>query len=177
MTDEKVQLTRVQMERLNEQAAVQAAAEPKPQEPKKVYRQVDASRIRQAEFLRQDWVCTAEFGTTIDEVRDEGYFAHKASEFKPYDEITVRVDDGTWMAKLMVLECGRNWARTYMMAFYKLTTSDVSRTMSLPKLKVDFKGPHLKFCVIRIADNQILQDKMDSEEQARAWIVNRENKQ
>jgi hypothetical protein len=176
-TNEKVQLTRGQMERLVEHATAQeqAQASAPPAEQKELPpRQVDMSRVREAEFLRTDWVCTAEFGTTIEQVRDEGYFAHIAARLHAYDHIEVRVDDGTWLAQLLVLECGRNWARTHLLSFHNLTSSDVARTMSVPKVRIEWKGPHLQFCVIRKSDNQILQDKLSSEEAARAWVAARE---
>jgi len=170
-------LTRGQMERLVEHASAQVTAEAQATtEKRKEPRTVNASRFREAEFLRHDWVVTAEFGTTIEEVRDEGYFAHVAARLSPYDEITVRVDDGIWMAKLVVLECGRNWARTAMLHFYKLTTTDIARTMSMPKVNIIWKGPHLKFCVIRASDNSIIAQELGTEDAARSWITSHEAK-
>jgi hypothetical protein len=176
MANEKVQLTRGQMERLVEHAEAQeqAQAAAAPVTRADPVRQIDAGRMQAAEFQRHDWVVTAEFGTTIEQVRDEGFFSHVAAKLSAYDHIEVRVDDGTWIAELLVLECGRNWARTYLLSYHSLTTADIARTMSVPKLKIEWKGPHLKFCVIRKSDAMILQDKLPTEEQARSWVAARE---
>ena len=181
--NENVKLNRDQMQRLvehvNEQTAAQSAnvqSADVPTEPgrRKDPLQLGAERVTQAEYSRNLWVATAVFGTTIQDVRDEAYFAHVASKLKPYDRIEVRTDDGSWFAELLVTETGRNWARTYLLSLHKLTTSDIARTMSIPTLEVVWKGPHLLFCVIRKSDKEILQDKCTSEAQAYAWIRNRE---
>ena len=175
---EEVKLNRDQMQRLVDQANAQKAAMPdvpQDEKPKAPPVQLSPERIDQAEFRRNLWVATAPFGTTIEQVRDESFFSHVAAKLKPYDHIEVRTDSGEWIAELLVTEAGRNWTRTYLLSHHRLTTSDIARTMSNPTLEVTWKGPHLLFCVIRKSDSAILQDKMPTEEGARAWIRNRES--
>jgi len=133
------------------------------------------SRMGGSEYLRQDWVCTAEQGTQIEDLLDPAYWAHVSAQFKPYDHVEVRIDDGTWLVQLLVLEASRNWARVHLLQEHKLTTSDVSQTQATaPKHKVEWKGPHLKHCVIRIADSEVVKDGISDKRDAYLWMNNHE---
>lgn len=142
-----------------------------PDEAKKSV-QINPMRVKLAEVDRQDWVATAEMGTTLEQIIEPSYWAHMASRLKPYDHIEVRVDDGIWLAQLLVKEAGRNWAAVLMLQSYKLETADVSQTRS-SKYKVDWKGPHLKYCVIRLEDGERLQEQMNKRD-AQVWLENYE---
>lgn len=143
-----------------------------PDEAKKPIVQINPMRVKLAEVDRQDWVATAEMGTTLEQIVEPSYWAHLASRLKPYDHIEVRVDDGIWLAQLLVKEAGRNWAAVLMLQSYKLETADVAQTRS-SKYKIDWKGPHLKFCVIRLEDGERLQEQM-SKRDAQVWLENYE---
>ena len=118
---------------------------------------------------RQDWVVTAEFGTTPEQVLDTSYWAHVSSKFSPYDHIEVRCDDGSWILELIVTSCDRNWARVFLAQRYDLTTADVSETQ-VQKHKVQWRGPHLLFGVLRLSDSQVVQEKLRTKEEATAWM-------
>lgn len=143
-----------------------------PDEAKKPIVQINPMRVKLAEVDRQDWVATAEMGTTLEQIIEPSYWAHMASKLKPYDHIEVRVDDGIWLAQLLVKEAGRNWAAVLMLQSYKLETADVAQTRS-SKYKIDWKGPHLKFCVIRLEDGERLQEQMTKRD-AQVWLENYE---
>ena len=136
------------------------------------HRMISPTRVALAEYDRQDWVATAEVGTTKEEVLDPAYWAHLAAKMKPYDKIEVRVDDGEWMMELVVLACDRTWAKVHMLHFYQLAKVE-TKNMSTKHDPV-WKGPHLKWCVIRNSDQTIVQEKLDSREAANVWIKEHE---
>lgn len=139
---------------------------------KTVHSQIDPSRVKLAEIERNEWVCTAEFGTTLEQVLSPGFWAHKARDLRPYDHIEVRVDDGTWIAQLLVKEAGRNWASVLLLQKFDLDTTDISQTRAA-EYKVWWGGPHLKYCVLRISDSARLQEQL-TKEAAKAWMENYE---
>ena len=131
-------------------------------------------RMRLAEVERQEWVCNCEFGTTIDDIQQPGYWAHMASKLKPYDHIEARVDDSTWLAHLLVLEAGRNWARVIVLNSWRLDSADISQTIAAEEHKVMWKGPQYKFSVIRVRDSALLSKEHRTREQADDWLRNYE---
>ncbi len=112
---------------------------------------LDPSRMQLAEYLRNDWVVTAEQGTLPEDIVNTAYFAHMASQMKPYDHLEVRVDDGTWLANLIVLQVERNWVRVKLLSMVDLTTTE--QVEGAPSIySAQWKGPHLKWSVIRSSD-------------------------
>jgi hypothetical protein len=176
------QLNRQQRERLLAERAEHATpVDPTaPEPPQAPTRQItiEAGRIILAEFGRNEWIATATPGTTIEEVRDEGYFAHRAKDFRPYDRIEMRIDDGSWLAELLVLEVTRTYCRTALLNFYRLTTDDVARTKaSQDRYAIKFRGPHLQFSVIRNSDNVVMSEHHRTMQQAESWLRDHEKSQ
>lgn len=134
---------------------------------------LNPSRFELVEYERQDWIVTAEMGTVLSDLIDPGYWAHVSAKMKPYDQIQVRVDDGSWLVNLLVLDCSRNWAKVYVMSEHKLTTADVSRSQA-ESYSVEYKGPHRKFCVIRKSDNDAVHEGEADKETAIQWMLNHE---
>jgi hypothetical protein len=136
---------------------------------------IQPQRCQLAEYGRQDWVVTVEEGTTLDQVLEPGFWSMVSVKFKAYDHIEVRSEDGAWFAQLIVLDCSRNWARVYKTAYHALTTKDVSISQTeQPKFYTKFKGPILKWCVIRTSDNEIISKEHINADVARESMVNYE---
>lgn len=134
---------------------------------------LNPQRMRLAEYETQHWVCTAEQGTVVKDLLEPSYWAHCSAQFKPYDHVEVRIDDGTWLVNLLVLGCDRNWARVHLLSEHKLTSADVSLSQAV-KHEVQWKGPHLKFCVIRLSDKEVVKDGIADKKDAFAWMSNHE---
>jgi len=132
---------------------------------------LNPSRFGLAEFERQDWVATAEMGIKPEDLLDPGYWAHVSARMKPFDRIEIRAEDGSWIAELLVLGCDRNWAKIHIMSAHNLTNTDVSQTQSASiQHKVEWKGPHKKFVVIRLADSNILKEGIADKAEAYLWM-------
>jgi len=138
----------------------------------RVTTQATPMRMRLAEIERHDWVNNAEFGTTLDDVKEPGYWAHMAKQMTPYDHIECRVDDSTWLAHLLVLEVGRNWARVMVLNHWRLDGSDVAQTILQEQFRIDWKGPQHKFAVIRVRDNAMISKEHRTREQAQDALRN-----
>lgn len=134
---------------------------------------INPTRMRLAEYDRQDWVCNAELGTTVEDILKVEFWTHMAALMKPYDHIEVRIDDGSWVAFLIVTACDRNWAKVQLLSKHQLV-ADVTQPVSSIKHRVDHKGPQLKWCVIRVADGERVQSEMASKEAASEWLRNYE---
>lgn len=134
----------------------------------------DPRRFQLSEYVYRNHTLTVEQGTTLDDVLDKAFFANFASQLSPYDEITVRVDDGTFYARLLVTSCGRTWAVCKPIFHLKLTTADVDMTQAeaFDGYEVRFRGPACKWSVIRKQDNKLLVEKLDDKLAAETWLSN-----
>lgn len=131
-------------------------------------------RFGLAESKRQDWVVDAEEGHTVEQVLDPMYWAHVAARLAQYDRIEVRVDTGEWMLDLIVIQAGRNFARVHVAARYDFTGAAEGAPREAIKHRVEWKGTHKKFCVIRNADSALLQEGFQTKELAAEWMNNHE---
>ncbi len=126
------------------------------------------NRVLLAEAARNLWVANAEEGTTIQDVLEPSYWAHKASELRPYDRIEVRLETGEWVAEVMVVSQGLNWAKVHLLHKHDLMLSTEAPPESQKHI-VKWRGPQHKWCVVRIADNACLQNNMEKE-LAEDWL-------
>lgn len=147
-------------------AAAASAATAKPA------RILNPQRMGLAESLRQDWVVNAEEGTTPQEVMAPEYWAHMASQLQQFDHVEVRMETGEWIAQLVVVSTGRNWAQMHLAGLIELEKRNEAAVAA--KHRVDWKGPQKKFSVIRSADQVAIQDGFASRVEADRWLANYE---
>ena len=135
---------------------------------------LDPSRFTLDEHANQNWTLTVEQNTTLDDVLKPEFLANVANRLHPYDRIRVRIDTGEWYAELLVVQCGRVWAK-----IVPLFTIDLVEKMdeevegeAFDQFIIQFRGPHLKFCVVRKIDKEPIKDKLDSKVEAQQWLAN-----
>lgn len=131
-------------------------------------------RIGEAQYKRNEWVVEAEEGTVPDDVLEPVYWSHVAGKFNPMDRIEVRMETGDWVMELIVVQAQRNWARVHVTAFHDLRTTSAEAPASSVKHRVLWKGNHKKHCVIRIADNALIQEGLATKALAEEWMANHE---
>jgi hypothetical protein len=137
---------------------------------------VDPQRMQVAEYVRREWVVTAEEGTSIDDIVHPGYWAHMARQLALYDRIEVRIDTGEFLLELVVKSVGPNWAQVAVLQHHKLVgVADEETSNSHSELDVKFKGPIRKWCVVRKSDDEILHEKEESKLAASTWAAQYES--
>jgi hypothetical protein len=136
---------------------------------------LNPQRRYQAEQARNDWVVNAEAGTTINDVLNPAYWAHVAQDFTDYDHVEVRLETGEWVLELTVIEHDRSWAKMFVRHRYDLEEVE---PMPAPEARhiVDYKGPQLKHCVIRISDREVIQSGISTKVEAQRWMVDYEQR-
>lgn len=137
-----------------------------PQKKRSVF--ADPSRILPAEFKRHDFVLDVPPGITIEDCLEPDFWAITADKLEPYDHVEVRQEDGSWIAELLVMRCERTWAKVHLLNKYDLGDTKVPEEIE-HKHSVEWKGPHLKWAVIRRSDGAILKDRCEKSE-AIAWL-------
>lgn len=134
-------------------------------EDKKRSVQISPGRMKLSQYERQEWVANAPEGCTVDDIKEQGFWSLMAHLMKPYDRIEVRADDGTWMAELVVVGCGRNWAKVHILNHYKLSSA-TEEMKGDSEFRVEFKGPQKKWCIIRNSDDEFIREGIASKDEA-----------
>lgn len=149
------------------------AEAPKQRAAEEPGRQLPPARLKGREFANQDHAATVEQGTTVEDLKRPEFWSHVAPKLRPYDEIRVSVDDGTFYARLLVLSVGRNWAKTHVLENHTLTSKDVDMTQAegYDGYEVKYRGAHCKFSVIRKADSTVIHEGMTSKAEAETWLA------
>lgn len=130
---------------------------------------LSAPRFKEAIYELREWVVNAPEKVTIEDVQRPEFWSHVAPKMRPYDEIRVRAEDGTWYARLLVTGTDRTWARVAVLEYKKLTTYDVSQTQSA-RFELRLRGPQHKWCVIRLLDNQVIKSECQTRDEAAMWL-------
>jgi len=133
---------------------------------------LDPTRFALDEYQNANYTLTVESGTSLEDVLQPAFLANVAPKLRPYDRIRVRVDSGEWYAELLVLSCGRVWAKMVPIFTLDLTSQEIEQMVagSLDQFYIKHRGPHLGWCVIRAEDNEPLKEQCASKREAQVWL-------
>jgi hypothetical protein len=120
--------------------------------------------FHRSEHVEQRYVCKVPPGFPIEKVLEPGYWAHVAHLLKPWDEISIRWDDFSSKARLVVTDVGALYAKVALESMTKLEVKVEDATL----LEVEWSGPHTKFRVKRGKD--VLKDGFADKKLAQRWI-------
>lgn len=152
------------------------AAAPAPAAPAKARAVVvDPQRMQVAEYVRREWVVTAEEGTSVDDIVHPGYWTHMARQLALYDRIEVRIDTGEFLLELLVKSVGPNWAQVAVLHHHDLAGVAADESDARSELEVLFKGPIRKWSVVRKSDGDILHEKEETKLAASNWAAQYES--
>ena len=144
----------------------QAAAEEKSRDPGMAV----PNRVQMAEHGRNIHLYTAPSGAIPDDMLAPEYWGLVAKNFAPYDHVEVRCDDGTFWGEYLVLASDRTWAKLHPLRVVDLPNAKVEEVD--PRFKIEWKGPHLKFCVIRLDDSSTVHEGEQERSAAALWLQN-----
>lgn len=134
---------------------------------------LDPRRFTLDEHTNQNWTLTVEENTTLEDVLKPEFLANVAAKMRPYDRVRVRVDSGEWYAELLVITCGRVWAKLVPVFTVDLACKEVEQIESeaYDQFLVKHRGPHLGWCVLRKADNESIKEKCQTKQEAQSWLA------
>ena len=139
--------------------------------------QLPPNCMQEAAYQYTDWAVMAPNGLKAENLLVPGFWALYATKMRPFDEIRARAEDGTWMARFVVLEAGRTWARVHQLELHNLGTQDVSLTKAVAQnleearkaFNVVHRGPRA-WSVVRIADKHVMHEGEQTKDAANAWL-------
>lgn len=133
-------------------------------------------RFGEAEFSLARFHHKTEMGITKAQLLNPEYWSFVGERMSPYSEIIVRSDDGTYYARFLVLDCGRNFAKVQCLDWYNLTTRDVAESQSAVGTAKDYdiiwKGNRVKHIIQRKSDGAVIHEGIQLKETAVHWLTN-----
>lgn len=139
--------------------------------------QLPPNCFQESEFQYMTWAATIPTGNDRKMLLVPGYWALYAPKAKPFHEIRATAEDGTWMARYIVLEVGRTWLRLQELEHHNLGTQDVSLTKAAKIVveeakkgfEVKHRGPR-GWSVVRTSDRQVMHEGAQSKGAAEIWL-------
>lgn len=126
------------------------------------------NRVQLAEQGRNIHLVTVPSGQTPQDFLEPSYWGMVAKSFQPYDHVEVRCDDRTFWGLYIVLACDRTWAKLEPMIEKSLPSADDG--VVHPEFTIEWKGPHLKYSVIRLSDMSVVHEGEQERRGAVAWL-------
>ncbi|WP_292534065.1 hypothetical protein [Methylocystis sp.] len=123
-------------------------------------------RFALAEHMRAIYFVTVEESIKPEDVLRPDFWRHVASQLKPYDLIDVAVDSCAWRMELLVADVWHCGARVVEMSRVDMTAEGEGGNDVADDLRVQWRGPVNKFCVVRASDKVILKGGLDNKNTA-----------
>ena len=124
---------------------------------------VDGGAVQQRLFVEvQNGV------TPADLVRPE-FWAHCANRMKPMAVVVVTPTDGSYYCELLVRDVGRLYALCAVLNFVQLA-SDLTVPVDAA-YEIKWRGPLVKFGVLRLADKEYVKDGFVDKTEAQIWLT------
>lgn len=129
------------------------------------------ARMKEFQYENNNHAVTVESTTKYSDLFDPIFWSSVAPQLRMYDEISVRVDDGAWYAKLLVVQCGPAHAFVTELMHKQLRDEAeiIEQSGFTDKYDIRLLGPYRKWCVIRKADKAVIQEKMPDQGSALRW--------
>lgn len=126
-----------------------------------------SGRFKLAEFVRDIYCVTVEPDIKFETVLKPDFWSHVEPKLKPYDRIEVRTDDGRYYAELLVLSKITGAVKVHVLNKADLHEEElVGKSVTTANYQVKWKGPHMKFCIVRVADGKVVEEELDNKDQA-----------
>lgn len=146
-------------------------------------RKLLASHFLRAEYSRPDFrVVLKDNNTTLDDLLRPSYWANVGGLLKahtyPFAMIEVVWGDGSRYVRLICIQADRLWAKVKVLEDINLAADTAGQTVEsaaaeaeeAAEFKIEYKGPSLRYCVIRQSDKENIQANLADKAAAQKWL-------
>lgn len=141
------------------------------EEKKREVPPVVPTRIQPAEHGRNVWLIDAESSEHPEDFLKLEFYAHVAKNFRPFDHIEIRTDDGQYWCELLVLAADVTWAKVKLLREHRLEYVE-QQAIGATDFEVSYKGRVRLWCVIRKSDKSAVSEGHNDRGAANAWLDN-----
>jgi hypothetical protein len=126
------------------------------------------NKIKQAEFTRNTFVANPTLDTKFEDMLKPDYWAHVANDLKRFDLIDVIAADGSWFARLIVRAVGKLAVHVAVLSFHEFDKKEIKEEKNA--YEIAWSGPKAKYRVVRTSDKAVIQDGLETKDQAKDYI-------
>ncbi len=116
------------------------------------------------------WGAVLSAETTLDDATDPAFWSNHAHVVRASDEIRIEWDDGRGLVRAFVRQVSGAGTNMSRVAIAIESTCDFDPIRQLPAAAggygIEFRGPHLKFVIVRLSDTKIVGENYDSPQAA-----------
>lgn len=134
-------------------------------------RHIIGPRFTLAEQTRNIHVATVEAGVSWEDVQNPAFWVHVARRARRCDRIEVYTDDNSYFGELMVVDIGAAFLKVVPLRYVELASPVGEASAAVADgYSIQWKGPALKFCVIRDTDKARVHEGEAERSGAVAWL-------
>lgn len=127
------------------------------------------ARFSQAAYATNRWSVTIDPTTPYDRMFEPDFWSHVGRKLRIGDIIEVHAEDTTWYAELYVVAAHRLSAKVVLLRKVDLAAAqevlaEASRVEEATRLYVKYRGPHVRYCVMR--GENVVAEKFQTEAEA-----------
>lgn len=123
-------------------------------------------RFQLAEHTRTIYFVTVETHIKPEDVLSPDFWRHVASQLRPYDEIIVATDSCEWRMELLVCDVWHCGVRVTEQSRVNMISEEEGGNDVADDLRVRWRGPVAKWCVIRASDSVVLRGGLENKNTA-----------
>lgn len=111
-------------------------------------------------------------GQTIEDALESGFWSHVTKFIRPYDTFRLIAEDGAYVAEILATTAAGTFVK--MVEMWRWERPDGSEAASIedgPQVAyVKYRGPTVRWCVLRSADHEPLKEGFHEKPDAEAWL-------
>lgn len=122
--------------------------------------------LREAEYARTVYNLTAKPGEAPEDYTQPESFAHVTRKLKAGDRIEITAEDNTWFAVVLMLTV-QPLVRAELLEKHEF---EADATKAYEGYEAKWAGRHAKWRVLRISDNTVMVEQLETKSEAVNWI-------
>ena len=129
------------------------------------------TNLKQDQFANTVHVATPDGGVPYDRVLEPSFWALVSNDFKEMDEIKVIPQDYSYFAHLLVVKVSKMDVYVKEISHKSFESHESQSGIDVGDYEIKWAGRHAKFRVFRKADGAMLQEHINTREEAIKWIA------
>jgi hypothetical protein len=110
-------------------------------------------------------------GQAVEDALDSDFWAHVAKMLQPYDTVRLIAEDGSYVAEIMVTTAGGTYVKMTELWRWVRPDDTPQTDADAPQIAYPkFRGPVLRWCVMRTSDDDCLKEGFQDKPAAEQWL-------
>lgn len=111
-------------------------------------------------------------GQTVEDALESDFWSHVTKRIRPYDTFRLIAEDGAYVAEIIATTAASTFVKMVeMWRWERDDSSEAAVADEGPQVAyVKYRGPSLRWCVLRSADHEPLKENLQEKPDAENWL-------